>query len=188
MQTLFNRLFRPRPTRNVTVTLLMLDERDWLAFVTEKPAVNARGPFPASAVGRVEKALRVHARRTGSRHRHYVAGIPLRKNFPAPIHLSTHLPVMKKQFFFKEYLIRGDEETKAIRQVATVEVDFAHIEQELPSGAQIKPETVQTVIEGGRFIVYGEYALPVALEELIARDSINIEEVLGDQETLPSIN
>lgn len=79
MQTLFKRLFRPRPTRNVTVTLLMLDERDWLAFVTEQPAVNARGSFPASAVQRVEKALRVHARRTGSRHRPYVAGIVFEK-------------------------------------------------------------------------------------------------------------
>ncbi|CAA9302843.1 MAG: hypothetical protein AVDCRST_MAG56-5646 [uncultured Cytophagales bacterium] len=95
---------------------------------------------------------------------------------------------MKKQFFFKEYLIRGDDETKAIRHIATVEVDFAHIEQELPLGAQIKTETVQTVIEGGRFIVYGEYALPVALEEIVARESIDIEQVLGDQETLPSMN
>jgi hypothetical protein len=95
---------------------------------------------------------------------------------------------MKKQFFFKEYLIRGDDETKAIRHVATVEVDFAQIEQELPSGAQIKSETVQTVIEGGRFIVFGEYGLPAALEEIVARESIDIEEVLGDQETLPSLN
>jgi hypothetical protein len=95
---------------------------------------------------------------------------------------------MKKQFFFKEYLIRGDDATKAIRHVATVEVDFAQIEQELPFGAQIKPETVQTVIEGGRFIVFGEYGLPVALEEIVARESIDIEEVLGDQETLPSLN
>jgi hypothetical protein len=47
---------------------------------------------------------------------------------------------------------------------------------------------VQTVIEGGRFIVYGEYALPAALEEIVARESIDIEEVLGDQETLPSLN
>ena len=87
---------------------------------------------------------------------------------------------MKKQFFFKEYLIQGDNETRTIRYVATVEVDFAQIEQELPSGAQIKPETVQTVIEGGRFIVYGEYALPTALEEIVARESIDIEQVLGD--------
>ena len=79
MQTLFKRLFRPRPTRNVTVTLLMLDERDWLAFVTEQPAVNARGSFPASAVQRVEKALRVHTRHTGSRQRPYVAGIVFEK-------------------------------------------------------------------------------------------------------------
>jgi hypothetical protein len=54
--------------------------------------------------------------------------------------------------------------------------------------AQIKMDTVQTVIEGGRFIVYGEYALPTALEEIVARESIDIEEVLGDQETLPSLN
>ncbi len=79
MQTFFKRLFRPRPTRNVTVTLLMLDERDWLAFVTEQPTVNARGSFPASAVQRIEKALRAQTRRTGSRQRPYVAGIVLEK-------------------------------------------------------------------------------------------------------------
>jgi hypothetical protein len=79
MQTFIQRLFRPRSTRNVTVTVFMLDERDWLAFVTEQPAINARGPFPASAVGRVEKALRIQARRTGSRQRPYVAGIVLEK-------------------------------------------------------------------------------------------------------------
>ncbi len=79
MQTLFKRLFRPKPIRNVTVTLLMLDERDWLAFVTEQPALHARGAFPATAVQRVEKALRVQARRTGSRHRPYVAGILFEK-------------------------------------------------------------------------------------------------------------
>jgi hypothetical protein len=47
---------------------------------------------------------------------------------------------------------------------------------------------VQTVIEGGRFIVFGEYGLPASLEEIVARESIDIEEVLGDQETLPSLN
>ena len=75
MQTLFKRLFHRQPIRNVTVTLLMLDERDWLAFVTEMPGINARGPFPASAVQRVERALRVQARRTGGRQQPYVAGI-----------------------------------------------------------------------------------------------------------------
>jgi hypothetical protein len=85
MQTLFKRLFRRKPTRNVTVTLLMLDERDWLAFVTEQPTLNARGAFPASAVQRVEKALRVQARRTGSRLRPYVAGIVFEKISLAPL-------------------------------------------------------------------------------------------------------
>lgn len=79
MQTLLKRLFRRKPIRNVTVTLLMLEERDWLAFVTEQPTLNARGPFPATAVRRVEKALRVQARRTGSRQRPYVAGIIFEK-------------------------------------------------------------------------------------------------------------
>jgi hypothetical protein len=91
MQTLLKRLFRRKPTRNVTVTLLMLDERDWLAFVTEQPTLNARGPFPATAVRRVEKALRVQARRTGSPQRPYVAGIVFEKIslaslFHPPIH------------------------------------------------------------------------------------------------------
>jgi hypothetical protein len=85
MQTLFKRLFRRKPTRNVTVTLLMLEERDWLAFVTEQPTLNARGPFPATAVGRVEKALRVQARRTGSRQRPYVVGIIFEKISLAPL-------------------------------------------------------------------------------------------------------
>jgi hypothetical protein len=95
---------------------------------------------------------------------------------------------MKKQFFFKEYLIQGDAETRTLRSVATVEVDFARIEQELPEGARIDQNKIQTVIEGGRFIVYGEYTLPVAIEELVARDAIDIQQVLGDQETLPSVN
>ena len=85
MQTMLKRLFRRKPIRNVTVTLLMLDERDWLAFVTEQPTVNARGPFPASAVQRVEKALRVQARRTGNRQRPYVAGIVFEKISLAPL-------------------------------------------------------------------------------------------------------
>ncbi len=95
---------------------------------------------------------------------------------------------MKKYFFFKEYLLSGDADTRAIRNVATVEVDFDRIEQELPVDARINPATVQTVIEGGRFIVYGEYTLPTPLEALVTRDAIDIEQVLGDQETLPSVN
>jgi|GEM_PF-6120675 len=91
MQTMLRRLFRRKPIRNVTVTLLMLDERDWLAFVTEQPTVNARGPFPASAVRRVEKALRVHARRTGSWHRPYVSGILFEKITLPPLpHFPTY--------------------------------------------------------------------------------------------------
>lgn len=95
---------------------------------------------------------------------------------------------MKKYYFFKEYLLTGDSELTMIKTVATVEVDFAKIEQELPLGAQIKLETVQTVIEGGRFILYGEYSLPATVEEIIARESIDIDQVLGDEETLPSLN
>ena len=89
MQTLFKRLFRRKPTRNITVTLWMLDERDWLAFVTEMPAINGRGPFPASAVQRVERALRVQARRTRSWQRPYVAGIVFEK---IALPLFTHPP------------------------------------------------------------------------------------------------
>lgn len=95
---------------------------------------------------------------------------------------------MKQYFFFKEYLISGDSQLTIIKGVATVEVDFARIEQELPTGAQIKIETVQTHIEGGRFVVYGEYSLPVSLEELVTKEAIDLDQVLGDEENLPSLN
>ena len=95
---------------------------------------------------------------------------------------------MKKYFFFKEYLITGDSQPTIIKALATIEVDFARIEQELPIGAQIKMETVQTQIEGGRFIVYGEYSLPVSLEELVTKEAIDLDQVLGDEENLPSLN
>ena len=95
---------------------------------------------------------------------------------------------MKKYFFFKDYLIAGDSQISMIKGISTVEVDFAQIENELPPGAIIKQETLQTMVEGGRFIVYGEYSLPVLMEDLIAKDSIDIEQVLGDEGTLPSFN
>jgi hypothetical protein len=95
---------------------------------------------------------------------------------------------MKKYYFFKDYLIAGDSQRGIIRGTSTVEVDFAQIEQELPIGAQIKIETLQTVVEGGRFLVYGEYTLPVSMEELVAKDSIDLDQVLGDEESLPSLN
>jgi len=73
--------------------------------------------------------------------------------------------------------------------VATVDVDFDEIERSLPEGAAIKHQTVQTVVEGGKFIVYGEYTIPgEALEEAVAKEAINIEEVLGDEGMLPSVN
>ncbi len=93
MQTMLRRLFRRKPIRNVTVTLLMLDERDWLAFITELPTVNARGSFPASAVRRVEKALRVHAQRTASPQRPYVSGIVFEKITLPPLPHPPTYPI-----------------------------------------------------------------------------------------------
>lgn len=96
---------------------------------------------------------------------------------------------MKKLFFFKEYIYYSEFESKTSQYVATVEVDYDAIEQELPTGARIKYETVQTVVEGGKFIVHGEYTFSDVLPNAIsATDSIDISEVLGDEGILPSAN
>lgn len=96
---------------------------------------------------------------------------------------------MKKYFFFKEYLLHSTPNVLAISSVQTQEVNFDAIEKELPVGAKIKYESVKTIITGEKFIVYGEY-LPLAteLKENVATEAISIDEVLGDQETLPSVN
>jgi hypothetical protein len=96
---------------------------------------------------------------------------------------------MKKLFFVKEYPIQGGMAGLTLRSLATIEVDFNRIESELPPGAQIKYESVQTVIDGGNLVVFGEYtSLASAAEEMLARESIDIQQVLGDQEILPSVN
>jgi hypothetical protein len=64
---------------------------------------------------------------------------------------------MKKHFFFKEYIYYNEFESKSTNFVSRVEVDYDQIEKQLPVGAKIKYETIQTVIENGKFIVYGEY-------------------------------
>lgn len=96
---------------------------------------------------------------------------------------------MRKQYFFKEYLYYSEFESKTTHSVATLEVDFDKIERELPAGAKIKHETVQTVVEAGKFIVYGEYTLSTSLvDEVLAADSIDISQVLGEEGLLPSAN
>jgi hypothetical protein len=95
---------------------------------------------------------------------------------------------MKKLFFFKEYEIYSEFETKAIRGLATIEVDFDQLGKDLPLGAEIRPETVRTQIEGSRFIVYGEYVLPATILETVAKEAIELDDLLGDQEKLPSVN
>jgi hypothetical protein len=96
---------------------------------------------------------------------------------------------MKKHFFFREYIYYSEFEGKSIKFVATLEVDFNEIEKGLPAGAIIKHDTVKTVIEGGKFVVYGEYTLlQSALEEIAATEAIKIDEVLGNEGLLPSVN
>jgi hypothetical protein len=96
---------------------------------------------------------------------------------------------MKKLFFVKEYPIGGETSSLNLRAVSTIEVDFSRIENDLPPGSQIRHDTVQTVISGGSLVVFGEYSsLVAAAEEMVARESIDIEQVLGDQEMLPSVN
>ncbi|QHT69164.1 hypothetical protein GXP67_22235 [Rhodocytophaga rosea] len=96
---------------------------------------------------------------------------------------------MKKLFFFKEYTYYSEFESKTSHYVATVEVDYDEIEKELPSGARIKYETVQTMIEAGKFIVYGEYTFSDVLPNAIsATESIDISQVLGEEGILPSAN
>lgn len=100
---------------------------------------------------------------------------------------------MKKNFFVKEYLISFDHD-KAISviqtsSVSTIEVDFDQIEKQLPIGSKINKETVQTVIQIDKFIVYGEYSrIEPILPELATTESIELTDVLGDESVLPSVN
>ncbi|MDJ1469305.1 hypothetical protein QNI19_32830 [Cytophagaceae bacterium DM2B3-1] len=101
---------------------------------------------------------------------------------------------MKKNFFVKEYLISFDHD-KAISivqtsSVSTIEVDFEQIEKQLPIGSKINQSTVQTVVKGDKFIVYGEYSRiePEFPEPAAAAETIELKEVLGDETILPSVN
>jgi hypothetical protein len=92
---------------------------------------------------------------------------------------------MKKLFFVRKFSLSGSS-------ISTLEIDLAAIEQALPEGARIKPETIQTQIEGDTFIVYGEYtteeqAMQEA-QEAVATETIDLGEVLGDGGMLPSVN
>lgn len=96
---------------------------------------------------------------------------------------------MRKHFFFKEYIYFNEFESKTTGFVSTVDVDYEQIERELPTGAKIKLETIQTVIEAGKFIVYGEYTLlEASLDEMVATTSIDISQMLGEEGILPSAN
>ncbi len=57
------------------MALLKLDERDWLAYVIEMPAIHARGVFPASALRNAEANLAAYVRSIGSRRRPNVEGV-----------------------------------------------------------------------------------------------------------------
>ncbi len=96
---------------------------------------------------------------------------------------------MKKHYFIKEYLYHSDFESKSSGVLATVEVDYGQIERNLPLGASIKYETVHTMLENGKLIVYGEYTLPLTtLEEVVMKESIDIDQVLGEEGLQPSVN
>jgi predicted RNase H-like HicB family nuclease len=77
IRSIFPPIFKRKSPWNVTVALLMLDDHDWLGYVTEKPVIHARGAFPASALHNVEAALAAYVRSTGSRCRPYVEGVTL---------------------------------------------------------------------------------------------------------------
>jgi hypothetical protein len=76
--------------------------------------------------------------------------------------------------------------------ISTLEVDLESIEQALPEGGRIKSETVQTMIEGDTFIVYGEYTTQQSArqeaQESVATETVRLGEVLGDAGMLPSVN
>ena len=92
---------------------------------------------------------------------------------------------MKKLFFVRKYSLSSSS-------ISTLEIDLKVIEQALPEGGRIKTETVQTLIEGDTFIVYGEYSTQeLAMheaQEAVATETINLNEVLGDGGMLPSVN
>lgn len=96
---------------------------------------------------------------------------------------------MKKKFFVKKYPIYGDFDVRATQLTPTIEVDFDEIEKSLPFGSEIRKETIQTVIVGDEFVVYGEYSsLESTLKAAAAVESIDIDEVLGETGPLPSVN
>jgi len=92
---------------------------------------------------------------------------------------------MKKLFFVRKYALSGSS-------ISTLEVDLESIEQALPEGGRIKSETVQTTIEGDKFIVYGEYSTQQSAmqeaQESVSTEIVNLGEVLAEGSTLPSVN
>lgn len=96
---------------------------------------------------------------------------------------------MKKHLFFKEYIYYNEFESKTTGSVSLLEVDYEQIEKGLPIGAKIKLETVQTVVEGGKYIVYGEYSiLETSFNEMVSTEAIDLTQVLGEEGILPSAN
>jgi hypothetical protein len=110
-----------------------------------------------------------------------------RINSCSDIHFLFKL--MKKHFFFKEYIYYNEFESRTTGFVSLLDVDYEQIERELPTGAKIKLETVQTVVEAGKFIVYGEYSMiEASLSEMVSTDAIELTQVLGEEGILPSAN
>ena len=96
---------------------------------------------------------------------------------------------MKKYLFFKEYTYYNEFESKTTGFVSLLEVDYEQIERELPTGAKIKLETVQSIVEAGKFIVYGEYSIfEESLNEMVSTEAIDLTQVLGEEGILPSAN
>ncbi len=96
---------------------------------------------------------------------------------------------MKKHLFFKEYTYYSEFESKTTGFVSLLEVDYEKIERELPTGAKIKLENVQSVVEAGKFIVYGEYSMiETSLNEMVSTEAIELTQVLGEEGMLPSAN
>jgi hypothetical protein len=100
---------------------------------------------------------------------------------------------MKKNFFVKEYPLAMSADNvlnTRTTAISTFEIDFEQLEQQLPAGAKIKSETVQTTIEADRFIIFGEYTLtdPLPSAPVAATESVELKDVLGEDTLLPSVN
>lgn len=99
---------------------------------------------------------------------------------------------MKKNFFVKEYPLAMSADNvlnTRTTSLSTVEIDFEQLEQQLPAGARIKTETVQTTIEADRFVVFGEYTVAEPLlSDPVAAESTELKDVLGEDALLPSVN